>query len=74
MITSFALEFPDEPTMRKAVDKLWGKHEISGELEIRPLDEGRWRLQVHSEKQIRESTIESLGGIRVKARSAVTKI
>lgn len=74
MITSFALEFADEKTLRKAVDKLWDKHEISGELEIQPLDEGKWRLQVHSEKQVRESTIESLGGTRVKARSAVTKI
>lgn len=74
MIISFALEFADEPTMRKAVEKLWDKHEISGELEIRPLDDGKWRLQVHSEKQIRDATIESLGGTRVKVRSAVTKI
>ncbi len=74
MIISFALEFDDEATLRKAVDKLWEKHEISGELEIRPLESGKWRLQVHSEKQLRDSTIDSLGGKRVKVRSAVTKI
>lgn len=74
MIMSFALEFEDEASMRRAVEKLWEKNGITGEVDMTPLDEGRWRLDVHSEKTVRDSTIEALGGTRVKARSAVTRM
>lgn len=74
MILSFALEFDDEESMRRAAKKLWEKHEITGELDMTSLGDGRWRLDVHSEKNVRDVTIEALGGTRVKARSAVTRM
>lgn len=75
MIFSFALEFPDEESARRAARKLWDKLEITGEIDISPVDGGsKWRLDVHSEKVVRENTIEALGGTRVKARSAVARI
>lgn len=60
--------------MRQAADKLWKERDITGEIGIEPLEDGRWRLDVHSEKTIRESTIDALGGRRVKVRSAVTRM
>lgn len=74
MIVSVALEFDDEAALRAAVDRLWNKNGITGEIEIQRLENGRWRLDVHSEKPLRPNTLESLGGRQVKARSAVTKI
>lgn len=74
MIFSFALEFDDEASMRAAVKRLWEKLEITGEIEVNPAEEGRWRMDVHSEKTVRDTTIESLGGTRVKARSAVARV
>lgn len=74
MIMSLALEFDDETALRQAVDKLWNKHGITGELELQRLATGRWRLDIHSEKPLRPNTIESLGGEQVKARSAVSKL
>lgn len=74
MIFSFALEFPDEPSMRSAVNKLWDKLEITGEIDVSRYEDGRWRVDVHSEKTVRDNTIEALGGTRVKARSAVARV
>jgi hypothetical protein len=74
VIFSFALEFEDEKTMRAAVKKLWDGLKITGEIEVNRLSDGRWRIDVHAESTVRESTIEALGGTRVKARSAVARI
>jgi len=74
MIVSFALEFRDEQSARKAADALWNKHKVTGEVDLIRTDNGTWRLDVHSEKNIREKTIESLGGKRIKARSTVTRM
>lgn len=73
MIMSFSLEFDDEEAMRKAVKRLWEKNGVTGEVDMYPLENGRWRLDVHSEKTVRDSTIESLGGTRVKPRTAVSR-
>lgn len=74
VIFSFALEFEDEESMRAAVKKLWDGLKITGEIEISPVGDGRWRIDVHAESTVRENTIEALGGTRVKARSAVARI
>lgn len=74
MIYSFALEFPDEASMRRAVTKLWDKLSITGEIDVMPTENGKWRMDVHSEKPIRDATIEALGGTRIKVRSAVGRL
>lgn len=69
MIQSFGLEFDSEDEMLAAVNRLWNQNKMTGEIEMLPLGNGAWRLNVHSEKQLRESLLESLPGKRVKARS-----
>lgn len=72
MIQSFALEFDNEQEMLKIADKLWNHHNVTGEIEMLPLSDGRWRINVHSEKQLRDSTLEKLEGKRVQARSILS--
>lgn len=67
MLISFALEFDDEQALRQSVRKLWQQHGVRGEFELLPLGNGRWRLSVHSERQLRLSTLENLPGKLVKA-------
>lgn len=59
------LEFDDQKKLEAAVNKLRRGLEVTGELGIKPLEDGRWRLTINSEKNLRESTIERLGGRRV---------
>lgn len=73
MIVSFALEFETRAEMEKVVRQLQKRHEVSGELEMLPLGDGRWKLTVFSEKPIRESTLESLPGKRVSVHSTVRR-
>lgn len=73
MIVSFALEFDSRAEAEKVVRLLQKRHEVSGELELLPLGDGRWKLTVFSEKPLRESTLESLPGKRVSAHSAVRR-
>ncbi len=58
----FNLEFEDEKQLTEAVDKLWKRHGITGEIGVKRLDNGRWLLSVSSEKKLRQSTLESLKG------------
>jgi len=73
VIFAFALEFDSRAEAEKVVRQLQKRHEVSGELELLPLGDGRWKLTVFSEKPLRESTLESLPGKRVSARSAVRR-
>lgn len=70
MIVSFALEFQDEKEMRAVAQRLWNRHKITGEMEMMPIGDGRWRLSVHSEKQLRQSTIDKLPGKPVAVKGA----
>jgi hypothetical protein len=72
MGNSFAFEYELEDELRKVVDKLWVKHQVTGELNIIKLPDGKWHLEVHSEHDIRDSIINSFPGKRVKTRSIST--
>ncbi|HWI60884.1 MAG TPA: hypothetical protein VNT75_03500 [Symbiobacteriaceae bacterium] len=61
-----SFEFDNEPTMRETVKKLWDVHNVSGELSIRPIANGRWRVDVISEKELRETTLEKFAQFRVE--------
>lgn len=60
-----ALEFDDEKALEAAVRRLRQGLGVTGELAIKPLETGGWRLTVYSEKTLRESSLERLGGRRV---------
>lgn len=57
-----ALEFEDREKLETAVRKLRDQLGVTGELAIKPLENGRWRLTVTSEKNLRETSLERLGG------------
>lgn len=59
-------EFDNEKEMRDLIKKLWDHYGVTGEVHVRPLSDGRWRLQVHSEKELRESSLEKLSKWRVE--------
>lgn len=62
MIQSFGLEFDTEEEMLETAKKLWNVHKVTGEMEMVALPNGKWRLNIHSEKQLRDSTLEKLNG------------
>lgn len=73
MIHSFAWEYDNREDLDETAKHLWNKLGITGELDIVPLEGDRWRLTVHSERPIRESTLESLKGESVQAKSIISK-
>ena len=60
-----ALEFDDPKKLEAAIQRLRQNLGVTGELGIKPLEGGRWRLTISSEKPLRESSLEKLGGQRV---------
>ncbi|NLN17448.1 MAG: hypothetical protein GX182_09075 [Firmicutes bacterium] len=74
MILSFVLDFNSREEMDQVANKLWKQHKITGEMEMIPLPGGKWRLSVHSEKQLRQSTIDALPGKRITSKLAGIKI
>lgn len=62
MLHTLTLEFDDEARLRAAVEHLWQKLGLTGEVSVEPRGKGVWRLEVISEKEIRGSTVEKLGG------------
>ncbi len=56
------LEFDDERSLREAVDHLWRKLRVTGELNVQALGKGSWRLEIIAEKGLRPNTLEKLKG------------
>lgn len=59
-------EFDNEQDLEQVIRRLWDQMGVTGELASRPLAGGRWRLEVQSEKDLRESTLEKLKQWRVE--------
>lgn len=59
-------EFDSETEMREVARKLWDHYGVTGEMGMRPLPGGKWRLSVNSEKDLRESTLEKFSQYRVE--------
>lgn len=74
MIHSYALEFSQEQAMITAANELWNKQKITGEMEMRCIEEDRWRLTIHSERSITDRVLEKSGGKRVQARLSVSSM
>jgi len=62
---TLCFEFDTEKELRDTVKRLWDQSGVTGELAIRPLKDGRWRLEVTPEKEIRQSTLDKLSAYRV---------
>jgi hypothetical protein len=60
-------EFTDEQQLRTTVQKLWEGIGVSGELSIRPLKDGKWRCEIYTEKELRESQLEKFAEFRVES-------
>ncbi len=61
------LEFDERRAVDSAVEHLWDKLNVSGELLVRHLPEGRFRLEVICEKTLQKASIEKLGGRLIEA-------
>lgn len=62
----FVFEFEGEKDMRETAKKLWDHHGVTGEMAMNPLQNGKWRLSVNSEKDLRDSTLEKFAQYRVE--------
>lgn len=62
-----SFEFDNEKDKTETVKKLWETLGVSGEMAIRPLANGRWRVDITSEKELRDSTLEKFEKYRVEA-------
>lgn len=60
-------EFQTEEQMRSIVHHLWEKIGVSGELDVRPIKDGKWRCQIYSEKELKESVLGQFAEYRVEA-------
>jgi hypothetical protein len=56
------LEFEDERALDEAVAHIWDKLGVTGEIVRTRLPEGRFRLEIVSEKTLHKSTLEKIGG------------
>ena len=65
---SIAYEFETEQDMQLVADQLWNKHGITGEFEMYQSPNGKCRLQIYSEKQVKESVLEKLPGKAVQVK------
>ncbi len=59
---SVVLEFDSRRGLDDAVTHLWDQVGMSGELVSQRLPEGRYRLEIVSEKPLRGPTLEKAGG------------
>lgn len=62
-----AFEFESEKELRDTVNRMWDGLGVSGELSVRPISGGRWRLEITAEKELRESTLDKFAQYRVEA-------
>ncbi|NLJ74859.1 MAG: hypothetical protein GX331_07705 [Firmicutes bacterium] len=68
MVFSVGFEFETEETMLTVAEKLWTKYGVTGELEMYPTSNQKYRLNIHSEKQIKESILDKVPGKRMQAK------
>lgn len=64
---SVSFEFNSRDEAKVAADMLLRKYGVTGELDIRPLENGKWLFKLVSEKELRESTLEKIGGRRLES-------
>lgn len=64
-MVSFVIELKSEQEVEDMMQRLRQEYGVTGEMHARATDAGSWRLVVHSEKNLRDATIEKLQGKRI---------
>lgn len=59
-------EFADKEVAKRAFDSLTKKGIVTGELELKQWENGKWLIKVHAEKDIKDATVEKLGGHKLE--------
>ncbi len=59
---AFSMKFDNEEQLRECQRMLVEEHSFTGEMTVRPREDGTWRLSAYSEKRFRESTLDKLPG------------
>lgn len=59
---AISLEFDGEAEARASLKHLRDKLKVTGELTIKPMPTGVWRLEIYSEKGVRSGTLDKIGG------------
>lgn len=62
---NFSLEFDNEVEIRETTRRLLAVHGVTGEIGCHRLQNGRWRLDVMSERDLTEGLLDSLKGRKV---------
>jgi hypothetical protein len=65
-MTTVTYEFDREADLNDALVHLWDRLGMSGEVSVRPLGEGTFRLEIVAEKTLRPATLEKLRGRRIE--------
>jgi hypothetical protein len=65
-VQTIVLEFDSEKALQEAVEHLWDRLGVSGELLTEKVHDGCWRLELVAEQPVRAATLEKLGGRAVK--------
>lgn len=58
---SFVLEVKDDGDLEKVVARLWSRLAITGEMGIQQIGNGRWKIEVCSEKALASDAFGDLG-------------
>lgn len=70
-MVSFTLEFETETDVREATRCLLADHAVTGEIGCRRLQNGRWRLDVASERELKDSVLDAFRGRRITGSADV---
>lgn len=60
-------EFDTKEKLQEVVTKLWDHYGVTGEMQMTPIAPDKWRLEIASEKDLRENTLEKFAEFRVEA-------
>lgn len=59
-------ECATEAELRDLAKKLWEQHGVTGEMHMRAASGGKWRLEIASEKELRDTTLEKFAAYRLE--------
>ena len=60
-------EMDSKEKVQEVLKKLWEHYGVTGEVQVMPLGQDKWRLEISSEKELREATLEKFAEFRVEA-------
>lgn len=61
---TFVLEGTDRDSMRNVAIRVWNDLKLTGEMGLRPLGDGRWRIELFCERDLKASELERLDPLK----------